>query len=216
MDFIISLFDLNNIFYEFPGYKMSYLELIGTVFYLLSVYLIVIKNLLTWPTGIISSILYMILFYKINLYADSFAQFYFIFVSLYGWYTWEKEKKKKNTISVFFSPRKIIIMYILLTIVLTFGLFLINSNIHIIAPGYFPEKAAYPLADSFTTIMSFVAIYLMSERRIESWIYWMIVDIVSSFVYWFKGIKLLSIQFFGLFLFAGFGYYLWIRKNKLK
>jgi nicotinamide mononucleotide transporter len=68
---MLELFSVNNIAFTILGYPMSYIEFIGTILYLWSVWLIARKQMLTWPVGIVSVLLYMALFYQIRLYSDT-------------------------------------------------------------------------------------------------------------------------------------------------
>src|SRR5688500_5723605 len=91
-------FSVENIAFNVPGYPISYVELIGTVFGLVSVYYASKANIITWPTGIINEAFLFILFFQVQLYADMFLQIYFFAVTLYGWYRWNK-MPDKNSIS---------------------------------------------------------------------------------------------------------------------
>ena len=77
----MTLFDINNIAYEIIGYQISYVELIGTLFGLISVYLATKTNILTWATGIINELFLFILFFQVQLYADMFLQVFFFVVT---------------------------------------------------------------------------------------------------------------------------------------
>ena len=79
-------FDIENIVLQFLGYPVSYVELIGTLFGLASVYFASRANILTWGTGIVNEVFLFLLFFQIQLYADMFLQIYFFVVTLFGWY----------------------------------------------------------------------------------------------------------------------------------
>ena len=96
----MTLFDINNIACEIIGYQISYVELIGTLFGFISVYLATKTNILTWATGIINELFLFILFFQVQLYADMFLQVFFFVVTLYGWYNW-KQIPKENGITKF-------------------------------------------------------------------------------------------------------------------
>ena len=85
---MLEWFSVNKIIFTFLNYPMSYIEFIGTIFYLWSVWLIARRNILTWPVGIISVLLYMALFYQIQLYSDTVEQVYYLIASAYGWWRW--------------------------------------------------------------------------------------------------------------------------------
>ncbi|MEO0562172.1 MAG: nicotinamide mononucleotide transporter family protein, partial [Chloroflexota bacterium] len=80
---MMNLLSVDNIAFTVVGYPLSYIELVGTVLYLASVWLISRRNMLTWPVGIISVLLFMVLFYQIRLYADAIEQVYYLGASVY-------------------------------------------------------------------------------------------------------------------------------------
>jgi nicotinamide mononucleotide transporter len=87
---MLELLSVNTIAFTVIGYPMSYIELVGTLLYLASVWLIARKNMLTWPVGIVSVLLYMALFYQIRLYSDALEQVYYLGASVYGWWYWRR------------------------------------------------------------------------------------------------------------------------------
>ena len=81
-------FDIHNSLVDVWGYSLSYVECIGTVFGLISVYFATRANILTWGTGIVNEVCLFVLFFQVQLYADMFLQVYFFGVTLYGWKQW--------------------------------------------------------------------------------------------------------------------------------
>lgn len=187
---------INTIAFTILGYPMSYIELVGTAFYLWSVWLIARKNMLTWPVGIISVLLFMSLFYQIRLYSDALEQVYYLLASLYGWWWWSRKGPAQNVTSGFlYSPRR----YGLLTLGITLGVGLalggLMTQIHTWLPQWFPEAASFPVLDAITTIMSFTAMALMALKRIESWLYWIVVDVIAIRLYYVKEVRFLSLLY---------------------
>ncbi|MBF0118466.1 MAG: nicotinamide mononucleotide transporter [Desulfobacterales bacterium] len=189
---------------------MSYIEFIGTVLYLWSVWLISKRRILTWPIGIISVLLYMILFYQIRLYSDTIEQLYYIGASIYGWYTWNKSPKDKGQITdVKFSKQREVILWISLTLVISIFTGFFMSRVHTLLPIIFPEKASFPYIDAITTIMSFSAMWLMAQKKIESWIYWILVDMIGIWLYFVKNVKFISLLYVILLIMAINGLLMW-------
>lgn len=203
MDNLFNVFSVNNTIFTIMGYPMSYIELIGTILYLLSVWLIAKKNILTWPIGIVSVILYAILFYQIRLYADTFEQCYYLFASIYGWWLWNKAKNDvESKVEIKVSNKKILIITVIVTIAFSFLLYILVSRLNILIPTIFVAPAEFPFLDSLTTIMSFVAMLLLVRKRIESWIYWIIVDAIGIWLYYIKDVKFLSVLYIILLIIA--------------
>jgi nicotinamide mononucleotide transporter len=207
-----NLFSVNNIVFTVFGYPLSYIELVGTVFYLWSVWLIAQRRIWTWPVGIVSVILYMMLFYQIRLYSDALEQVYYLGASIYGWWSWSHSPKEDGTIlNVSFSSAMWLVVWIVLTAVVGFGLGGFMSGAHDRFPGIFPEAASYPYLDALTTIMSFTAMWLMARRRIESWIYWIVVDVIGIGLYYAKAVKFVALLYVILLFLAVKGFVSWLR-----
>ncbi len=114
------IISVKNIAFTFLGYPMSYIEFVGTVLYLWSVWLIAKRRVLTWPVGIISVLLYMALFYQIRLYSDTLEQIYYLAACAYGWWRWaDSPKDRGKIIDVSFSTSRGSFIAIAVTIVLS-------------------------------------------------------------------------------------------------
>lgn len=197
----MSFFEINNIAFELIGYPISYVELIGTLFGLISVYLASRANILTWATGIINEVFLFILFFQVQLYADMFLQVYFFIVTIFGWYNW-KHKPKQISISTMDFKTKLSFLGVIILGTILAG-FLIK-NIHLYLPEYFKTAAAFPFLDSFVMILSIIATVLLAQKKIETWYLWILVDIVCVFLFFKKGIVFLGIEYL---VFLGLGTY---------
>ena len=187
---------VETVFFTILGYPMSYIELAGTVLYLWSVWLISRRHMLTWPVGIVSVLLYMALFYQIRLYSDALEQIYYLGASVYGWWYWSKsQQQERSVIDVNFSSPRLVVVWLCVTLVLAAALGGIMSHIHRWFPMIFPEAASYPYLDALTTVMSFVAMWLMVRKHIESWIYWIVVDVIGIWLYFTKEVKFISLLY---------------------
>lgn len=215
METLQELFHVNTTFFVFLEYPMSFIEFFGTIFYLASVWLIAQKNMLTWPIGIISVILYAILFYQIQLYSDAIEQFYYLGASIYGWIFWNKNREEKEeTINFHYSRFRFIIVWISVSIVCSILLTIFMMNIHTLMPVIFPKPASFPFLDAFTTVISFVAMFLMAQKRIESWLYWIVVDVIGIILYFVKDVKFISLLYVMLLMIAIRGFIKWHKESK--
>lgn len=208
------ILSVNFIMVNIGNYPLSWIEFVGTVSYFLSVWLIARKNLLTWPIGILSVLLFGILFYQIQLYSDSLEQVYYLVISIYGWITWNRIKHKEERIPGRFSSRFEILGWAAGALLASIIVTLIISRIHIWLPSIFPLPASFPWWDALTTVMSFIAMYLLTIRRTESWIYWIIVDVIGIVLYWIKDVRFISIQYVVLLLMAVYGLVHWLKTEK--
>jgi nicotinamide mononucleotide transporter len=206
---------VNNIAFTILGYPMSYVELIGTILYLWSVWLISRRHVLTWPVGIVSVILYMALFYQIRLYSDTLEQVYYLGASILGWWVWNKSPKNNGQITdVRTSNWSTIFLWIAITAVVSVVTGIFMSRIHVLLPAIFPEAASYPYLDATTTIMSFSAMWLMAHKKTESWFYWIVVDIIGIGLYFVKDVKFVSLLYVVLLILAINGLRMWNKTGK--
>ena len=188
----MSFFDINNIAFTVLNYPISYVELIGTLFGFISVYLAARANILTWGTGIINELFLFIMFFQIQLYADMFLQVYFFAVTLYGWYNWKKKPEQNSITSIGFKARFWLTGIIIIGALVMGFMF---SNIHLYLPKYFTIKAAYPYTDSFVMILSIFATVLLAKKKLETWYLWIIVDAVCVFLFFKKGVAFLALEY---------------------
>ncbi len=210
---MIEIFDINNVLFSVLGYDISLLEFIGTIFGLICVYYASRANIITWPAGIISEIFLFSLFFQVQLYADMFLQLFFIAVNSYGWYNWNKNAQEQKTFSM--KPKE----WLFTTITVLSGTAIfgyITGNLHVFFPSYFTEAAAYPFIDSFVMSLSIVATYLMAIRRTENWHLWILVNLICVFLFFYKGVVFLSLEYFIFLGIATYGLLNWRKLEKIQ
>ncbi len=206
------LLSIDTVLFTVLGYPMSAIEFAGTVLYLASVWLIARRNMLTWPVGIVAVLLYMALFYQVRLYSDALEQIYYLGASAYGWWYWSKSKGRRGgEVEVGYSSPGALLAWLLLTVALALALGAVISRVHLWAPAVFPEVASYPLLDALTTVMSLVAMWLMARRHVESWIYWIVVDVIGIGLYFAKEIRFVALLYVILLALAVKGLIAWTR-----
>jgi nicotinamide mononucleotide transporter len=202
----MNLFDINHIAFTIAGYPMSYTELLGTLFGLVSVYLASRTNILTWPTGIVNEVFLFVLFFQVQLYADMFLQVYFLIVTLYGWYRWRNPAADQRITTL--SLRSIgLVIAILITA--TFGLGYLIQHLHEWLPDWFIHPASYPYTDSFVMAASMIANFGLARKKLENWLLWIIIDIICVALYIKKGIYFLAIEYVIFTFMASYGYFNW-------
>lgn len=201
---------VETVLFTIVGYPMSFIEFAGTVSYLLSVWLIIRRNVLTWPVGLVSVVLFMALFYQIHLYADAMEQLYYLGASAYGWWCWSRSvPAERGAVDVRFSAPRSVAMWLIGTAIGSLILGTALFRIHEWLPALFPEPASLPFLDAATTVMSFSAMALLALRRVEAWIYWIFVDIVGVGLYFAKGVKFVSLLYLVLLGMAVGGLFAW-------
>jgi len=216
---IAHLFNINTTFFTFLDYPMSYIEFFGTIFTIWCVWLTAKAKVLSWPIGIVGSVLYLFLFYQIRLYSDLFEQVYFLVTGFVGWWAWthpktKAEATKADELKISRNSAKENLAFAGIVVVGTALLTYVTANLHLWLPAYFPEPASFPFLDAFTTVMSFTAQWLLAKKRLENWLLWIVVDAIGVWLYWSKGVKFLSLEY-GLFFFiASAGLYRWFREYR--
>jgi nicotinamide mononucleotide transporter len=214
----VNFLDIDKIFFHAWGYPVSFLEFFGLISGIIAVALSSLANVWSWPIGIINVTLSFFLFYQVQLYPDMFLQVFFFVTNVIGWWRWTHPKKfeedRKHELKVSScSPRDlIVILGVGSTGTIAMGLF--AKNLHELLPFLFTQPSAFPFVDSFITVMSIVATYYMIQKKIESWLIWLVIDIIATYLYFIRDIKLYSLLYFLFCLIAMFGFWNWIRERK--
>ncbi|CAB4330310.1 unannotated protein [freshwater metagenome] len=189
------------ILFRIWGYDLTALELVAALTSFIGVAYGITGKRITWPWWIISSFLYAVFFYKVNLLASATLQFVFIAAAVWGWFGWAPTGAVPGKLS-----RKSISYWAV-------GLFL---SWIILAPALHRIGAAATWSDSFIFIGSFIAQVLMVYEKFENWPLWFIVDAVATIEYftlgyWFTGALYLAFTFMALI-----GWRSWlVRVNKV-
>ncbi|PHS67720.1 MAG: nicotinamide mononucleotide transporter [Flavobacterium sp.] len=203
------------------------LELIAAVFGIISVFYAKKENILVYPTGIISTGLYVYLLSQWALYGDLIINIYYTLMSLYGWYMWTRvsggdeislkitrtnNQDKLKAFAIFvFTAIFVIVVYRYYEVMpdLSF-LESIQYAFQKISSGNLIEfRKATPYIDTFTTAAAFVAMWLMANKKIENWIFWIITNVVSIPLYFVKGYGMTGIQYTIFLVLAFLGYNEW-------
>jgi len=186
-----------------------YIEVFGALTGILYVILEIRQSIWLWPLGLISSSVYIWVFFTSKFYADMSLQAYYVLISIYGWYWWLKGGEKKynrEALPVTGISKK-------LAIILAAVFILLFALIWFILVSY--TDSPLPLGDAFTTALSVVATWMLARKIIEHWILWVVADLISMALYIYKGLYPTVVLFAVYTLMAVIGYYEW-RKTMLK
>ncbi len=180
--------------------EYSLLEVGGVFFGLISVIFAKKENILVFPSGIISVLIYIYLTFHARLYADMAINAYYFAMSIYGWYYWAKKENGNEETPVSTNTRK---EWIVTLAILVFSFILLQQVLlHL-------TDSDVPTIDALTTAIFFVGMQLMAKKKIENWIAWIIGDFISIPLYFYKGLVLTSFQFLIFFILAIAGYLSW-------
>jgi nicotinamide mononucleotide transporter len=181
---------------------MAWIEGIGAFCGLLCVWLTVRQNVLCWPTGLIQVILYIGVFYHAHLYSDLILHVIYVILQIYGWYHWLYGSREHTELKVSVLSMPIFMIWILIGIAAT------------VPWGYSMATytdAAVPYADAFIAVISLIAQWLMARKKLESWHFWIAVDIVAIVVYFYKELNITTGLYSIFLLLAIMGYFQWKR-----
>ena len=214
----MNYFDINNIFFELLGVKMSYLEFYATLTGLIAVILSAQENVWSWIVGLSNVILAFMMFYQIQLYPDMFLQVFFFVTNLIGFWQWKFPKEQEaNTRNELRISQLSLQQFGLFTLIGLLGTFLLGTfakNLHEWVPLVFSIPSAFPYMDSFTTVMSIFATFLLIRKKVEAWWVWLGVDIISTYMYYIKEVKLYSLLYAVFCIIALLGAVSWTKEYR--
>ena len=183
-----------------------WLDILTTILGLAYILLEYKASVWMWVVGFLMQLLGIVLYYQKGLYADCGMEFYYLTMTVYGWWRWVKPKaNSQKPIAISHFPRHLILPWLLLIatiwaviywLLITFT----NSNV--------------PLADSFTTALSIVGIWALAHKYLEQWFIWIAVDVVTSALYFYKDIPFKASLYALYVVIAIFGYLKWRKMIK--
>jgi len=181
----------------------SILEAVAVLFGIMSVWYAKKENILVFPTGIVSVVIYIYICFFAKLYADMGINFVYFVMSVYGWIMWSRTDDSKPMLPISWCTKKghVISALMLLGFFSVLSYFLSNYT-----------DSNVPIIDSATTSIFIVGMWLMARKKIENWIYWIVGDVISIPLYFYKDLALTSIQFTVFLVLAIMGFIEWRRK----
>lgn len=178
------------------------LEFLAFSFGIISVIYAKKENILVYPTGIICTIITVYLLYKAQYFGDMMMNIYYSLMSIYGWWNWSRIENDKYLIKITrFSKNDLglTVFLFLLTVTITYTVYTFNLT-EIKIPNYI---------DMFTSGIFFTAMWLMANKKLESWMFWIIGDIITVPLYAYRGLGMLSLQYIIFTILAIQGYIEW-------
>ncbi|WP_319502463.1 nicotinamide riboside transporter PnuC [uncultured Draconibacterium sp.] len=179
----------------------NYVEILGAILGLAYIFFSIKQHILTWPTGLLTSALYVLVFFNARLYADMGLQAYYVIISIYGWYFWLSGKKQNEKKVAVKTTRKILWLKLAVVSIALYALILF------ILRNY--TNSDVPHMDSVTTALSIVATWMLARKYIEHWLLWIFIDAFSAGLYVYKGLWATVILFIVYTVMALLGYIEW-------
>lgn len=192
------------LFEQYYGYRSLFiiLEIIAVIFGFLSVWYAKQENILVYPTGIISTLIFVYLLWQWGLLGDMMINAYYFSMSIYGWYIWTRKVDAVHFTPITYMTKKehtLAVLIFLGTLIFVYSVYELFDK--------WTNWTAY--VDTFTTAIFFVGMWLMARKKIENWIYWILGDIISVPLYFYKGLTLTSFQYLLFTIIAVYGYFAW-------
>jgi nicotinamide mononucleotide transporter len=185
-----------------------YLEMLAFVFGIVGVWLTAKQNIWCWPVGLINVVLSLFVFFYAKLYADVLLQFFYLFMTLYGWYQWLWGGEKKSRLRIRHMKLR---EGLLLLLIGSFSTFLMGW----LFKNY--TQAALPYWDSLVAVWGIIGTWAMARKIMEHWIIWIIVDVICTGIYTYKEIYFFTALYLIFALLAVAGLILWTKDfNKEK
>ena len=175
-------------------------EVVAVIFAIVYLLLAIKESIWCWPAALISTIIYTFLFFDVNLYMESGLQVFYIVMAIYGWVLWRKHQQVEDDLQItsFSAKSHIIALSLIATLVVLSSLLLENNT-----------DAAYPWLDSFTTWGAVITTWMVTKKIIDNWIYWLVIDSVSIYLYIQRDLYLTALLFSIYLMLCFVGYSQW-------
>jgi nicotinamide mononucleotide transporter len=179
------------------------LEWTAVVLGITSVLLARITHIALYPTGLLSTGIYVFICYTAGLYADMSINLWYVVMSVYGWWRWLRPVPGRAELPIAAANSRHWRVFGLLSGLGLVGIYLLLQQF---------TDSSVPFWDALTTALAIGAMYLMAEKKIEHWLVWILVDAASVGLYLHKGLPVSAGQFAVFTLLAAWGWFSWKRK----
>ena len=195
----------------------SAVEAIAMIFAVAYLLLAVKENIWCWAAAIVSSAIYLVVFWDVNLYMESGLQCYYIGMAIFGWIQWRSAASGVAQLSGQGSPtaaQPLSTKPIQRWRVKSHVIALLSIVVLSLVSGYLLSSgtdARLPYIDAFTTWASIVTTYMVAKKVLENWIYWLVIDLVSIFLYLDRGLYFTAALFGIYIVIIFFGWFAWLK-----
>ncbi|MEO7312713.1 MAG: nicotinamide riboside transporter PnuC [Chitinophagaceae bacterium] len=184
----------------------TWLEFVAVAFGIVSVLYSRKENILVYPTGIINTVLYTwFCFGWWGLYAEGSLNFYYTVMSIYGWILWSRKKGggTEKQLRITKSTNKEWLFSLVFFVICYVVLYWVLSRY---------TRSTVPMADAFASAAAYTGMLLMARKKLENWLWWILTNLASIPLYFYKGAVFTSFQYVVFFVLAIMGYITWKKK----
>ena len=189
------------LFFNNLDFNWTIIESIAVFFSILYVILAAKQNIWCWAAAGISVILYIYICFNTQLYPETGLQIFYLIMAIYGYYNWNKNDENLQITQWTISKHLLLI--------------LIGAVFAFLIGFYFATytDSKMPIVDSFTTVFSIIATYMVTKKILENWLYWIVIDTVSVYLYFSRDLHLTSLLFIAYTIIAIIGYFAWLNSR---
>jgi nicotinamide mononucleotide transporter len=184
----------------------SALELVAVLLALIYVVLASRQNVFCWLAGLLSVAIYTYICYESKLYLETFLQIFYLVISVYGWYQWVHGSADKKELPVSsYSFKKLIPL-------------IVAGFIFAMIAGYFFDHyttAVLPYLDAFVTVFSIIATWMTAKKILQSWIFWIVIDLAAMILYGQRGLVLSGVLYFIYVVICFYGLSQWKKSTSI-
>ena len=188
------------LFFKNLELNWSWIESVAVFFSILYVILASKESIWCWGAAAISVSLYIYICFFAQLYAETGLQIFYLFMAFYGYYNWNN-KNRNLQISEWNISTHLLIVFIGGLLTFLIGFYLTSYT-----------NAKMPIVDAFTTVFSVFATYMVTKKILGNWLYWIVIDLVSSYLYLVRNLEMTALLFMVYTIIAILGYLSWIKK----
>ncbi|WP_156413638.1 nicotinamide riboside transporter PnuC [Lacimicrobium alkaliphilum] len=176
-------------------------EILAVVLALAYVYLAARQNIWCWPCALISTGIYSWLFWEHTLPLQTVLNVYYLGMAVYGWWHWRAMAHEEDSDTAV-QTRPWLYHLVALVTLLLISILLAG----VLRPWF---NAQFLYVDALVTVFSLFTTYLVTQKVLENWLYWIVINMLAAWLYWQSGLLLTALLFTGYFGFAVYGYIKW-------
>lgn len=183
-----------------PGWE------VGAVLLAIAYVLLAVKERIEcWYAAFVSSAIFLVLFWNVSLLMESALQIYYMGMALYGWSQWRRHANSEEDLRIHTWPLiQHLQWFATIALVTLVSGYLLSNN----------TTAARPYLDSFTTWASVFTTWLVAHKVLENWLYWIVIDALSIFLYVDRGLYLTAVLFVVYVVIAVLGFAQWQQRYR--
>jgi len=183
----------------------SVVELTAVAFAVAYLLLAVREHLACWLAAMLSTAIYLVIFSGVGLYMEAALQVFYFAMALYGWYQWTHGSGEHHSLAIStWTTTQHLVAITVIGVSTVLSTFLLTTY----------TSASLPLLDSFTTWGAIITTFMVAKKILENWIYWLVIDSVSIYLYLDRGLYFTALLFALYIVIIFFGWAAWVKSYR--